>query len=246
MASSSRTIVDQKDYDLFKNLSSNWWNNPDMKLLRSTCNLFVPYICEKIQESYKNKPLHSLRILEVGCAGGFLTEGLAQAGCNVVAIDVNKELIEIAKAHLDLDSSLPKIIYLTESIEEHCIENRQKYDVVLSNFVLEHVDEHDYFIKCCSDCLKPSGLLFISTIAKTFWSWICTIVLLEYILGIVPLGAHDYYKYINASDAECIIRSYGFAIKNTRGIFCNLLNKTSFFVPTNAFAYIIFAARNAE
>ncbi|KAK4883866.1 hypothetical protein RN001_000137 [Aquatica leii] len=244
--SNLKTTVDQDEYSFFKNLSSDWWNNPKLKVLHNTCTLFGSYICEKIQEKYPDKSLQSLRILEVGCGGGFLTEALARAGCNLVAIDINEDAIQIAKTHSENDPTVPKITYLAEKVEEHCKNNLEKYDVVISNFVLEHVADHDYFIKCCSECVKPGGLLFMSAIAKTFLSRIGTILVLERILRILPVGIHHYDKCITASDAKRIMRSYGFIIIDTKGVFCNLITRTAFFIPTNAFAYIIFAERSAK
>ncbi|KAK4883838.1 hypothetical protein RN001_000109 [Aquatica leii] len=249
---SKNNIVSDQSVTLIKykrtaqSLSSDWWNNPKLKILHNVCNLFAPYICDNIKEKYPDKPLQSLRILEVGCGGGFLTEGLARAGCNLVAIDINEDAIEIAKAHSENDPTVPKIKYLVEMVEEHCKKNPQKYDVVISNFVLEHVADHDYFIKCCSDCVKPGGLLFMSAMAKTFLGWLGAILILEYVLRVLPAGIHHYDQCIAASDAQRIMESHGLMVRDTKGVFYNLLTKNVFYFPTNTFAYIIFAERRAE
>ncbi|KAF5276760.1 hypothetical protein FQR65_LT16210 [Abscondita terminalis] len=206
-STANKSTVDKEECEYFNSISSTWWENPKLAMLRKLCELFSPYICSIIQETFPEKPLGSLRILEVGCGGGFLSEELARAGCNLVAIDVAEDLLEIAKTHSKSDPNLPKITFLLDSVENHCKENHQQYDVVISNFVLEHVADHDYFIKCCSDCLKPRGLLFISALPRNLISRFVLIFMGENILKVFPKGSHNYKKFIDASDAERIIRS---------------------------------------
>ncbi|KAF5307533.1 hypothetical protein FQR65_LT06889 [Abscondita terminalis] len=238
-----RSTIDKEEYELFKSVSSTWWTSPQLKVLHNICKLLGPYIIETIQKTYSDKPLGSLRILEVGCGGGFLSEILCRSGCNLVAIDINQDLINVAKTHAESDLNLPKINYLLDSIENHCKENYQQYDVVISNFVLEHVTDHDYFIKCCSDCIKPGGLLLMSALAKTFLCWLSLIVIAENITKCIPKGGHNYDKCINSSDTECIMKLHNLKIESTRGIFINPFNSSASFTSTTAMTYIVCAKR---
>ncbi|KAF5276761.1 hypothetical protein FQR65_LT16211 [Abscondita terminalis] len=239
-----QNTIDEDELKYFNSISSIWWNNSALSSLRNICGLFTPYMCSIIQETFPDKSLNSLRILEVGCGGGFLSEELARAGCDLVAIDVTENLLEIAKNHSKSDPTLPKITYLLDSIENHCKENYQQYDVVISNFVLEHVTDHDYFIKCCSDCVKPNGLLFMSGLSKTMISRFLLIFLAENILGMIPKGMHHYEKCINALDVENIMKSYNFKIKETRGLITNPFTNSAYFFPSTILSYIICAARD--
>ncbi|KAF5276759.1 hypothetical protein FQR65_LT16209 [Abscondita terminalis] len=236
-----KSTVSEEECEYFNSISSIWWNNPKLFCLQKLCELFSPYMCSIIKETFPDKPLSSLRVLEVGCGGGFLSEALARAGCNLVAIDVVEELLDIAKSHSKSNPSVPKITYLLESIEDHCNKNYQEYDVVISNFVLEHVADHHYFIKCCSNCVKPKGLLFMSALPKTLICRFMGIFMAEKILRVIPKGMHDYEKCIKASDAERIIRSNNFEIKRTRGAICNPFTYSAYFFPSTKLYYIICA-----
>ncbi|KAF5273934.1 hypothetical protein FQA39_LY01049 [Lamprigera yunnana] len=209
------TTVDPEEATFYNRLSDVWWTDPKLEVLKNIAYTIVPYICSQtISTGIANNSsengsgsLRDLEVLEVGCGGGFLSEHLARTGCNLTSIDVAVDLLYVAKQHATNDPTLPAIQYLNEAIEDHCKKNYQKYDIVASNFVLEHVNEPDYFIKCCSQCVKPTGSLFISTIAKTFWAWFIIIFLSEYLFRIIPIGSHFMNKFINATTTEGFIKS---------------------------------------
>ncbi|KAF5273965.1 hypothetical protein FQA39_LY01080 [Lamprigera yunnana] len=251
-ANSMRTTVDSKESDFFNNLSNVWWNEK-MEPLRDLNRLIMPYICSQIvskgtaDASFEvgDQPLQGLNVLEVGCGGGFLSEMLARSGCNLTSIDIAADLVKVAKHHAENDPTLPKIKYLNEAIEDHCKTNYQKYDVVISSFVLEHVNDHDYFISCCSKCVKPDGALFIGAVAKTFWAWFVMIFLAEFVFDVIPRGTHVMEKCITFAATKEIIQSNGFNVIKTRGISLNVLTKRHSWVPFNSIIYLTHAIRFA-
>ncbi|KAF5273983.1 hypothetical protein FQA39_LY01099 [Lamprigera yunnana] len=214
MSNTEKTTIDENESSFFNSLCNNWWNENELMIaLHNVNQKILPFMCDQIistgivKSGTGEGSLEGLHILEVGCGGGFLSEGLARTGCKLIAIDISAELIEVAKQHALSDPTLPQIAYSQETIEDHCKNNHQKYDVVIANFVLEHVSDHDYFVKCCADCVKPGGSLLLSAMAQTFWSWMIMIVLYESIFRAAPKGCHDYYKCINSTTTEELIKS---------------------------------------
>ncbi|KAF5282450.1 hypothetical protein FQA39_LY17565 [Lamprigera yunnana] len=248
MSSEPKTTIDPKENAFFNSLSDVWWDEAELKFLIDVNNLFMPYIREQIISTGITKlnqkdPLVGLNILEVGCGGGFLSEQLIRTGCTLTAIDISDDLIHIAKARAKDDPILFKINYLTEAIEDHCKNNAQTYDVVISSFVLEHVDDHKYFVKCCADCVKPTGSLFMSAVADTFWAWLNVVFFSEVIFKTLPKGIHDREKFISASAAEEMIKSHEFDILRTRGLVNNPITQRNYWVPTTAVLYLIHAIK---
>ena len=130
-----------------------------------------------------------------------MSEPLSELGANVTGLDCNTEMLNIAKAH-GLNKKLHNLRYLHSTVEEHVINNREKYDVVVASETIEHVQEQDVFIKCCVECLKPGGSMFITTNSKSRLSEFLFITLLEDILRHVPKGTHEYSMFIDVEDLK--------------------------------------------
>jgi len=144
--------------------------------------------------------LNGYSVLDVGCGGGILTESLARLGATTYGLDASAKAIEVAKAHLRTDPKLvenpPK--YVCGSIHEH--DKGAKYDIVTAMEVLEHVDYPSSFLNQISEHVKPGGWLVVSTISRTWASWLGAIVASEKILRIVPEGTHSWDKFIKDSE----------------------------------------------
>ncbi|KAF5282453.1 hypothetical protein FQA39_LY17568 [Lamprigera yunnana] len=248
MTSASKSTIDPKENAFFNNLNDVWWSLPELKVLINVNNLLMPYIQDQIISTGITKlnqkaPLEGLNILEVGCGGGILSEQLIRRGCTLTSIDISHDLIELAKARAKVDSILSKINYLTEAIEDHCKNNSQAYDVVISSFVLEHVDDHEYFIKCCTECVKPTGSVIMSAVADSFWGWLFVIFLSEVVFKTLLTGMHHREKLITASTAEEMIKSNGFDIVRTRGLINNPITQSTYWIPTTAVLFITHAVK---
>jgi ubiquinone biosynthesis O-methyltransferase len=164
------------------------------------------------------RQLAGLKVLDVGCGGGLLAESLARLGAKVTAIDPSEENIQIATAHSKIDSATESIRYIHGTVES-MVESGEKFDIVCSLEVIEHVGEVKKFIAACSSCLESdSGSLFLSTINRTAKSFAIAVAGAEYISGVVPVGTHDWRKFITPSELEAHLRENGITVRSVRGM----------------------------
>jgi len=252
---SNSSFADNKDVVFFNNLSSEWWDetNGGAKLLHRLNKIIVPYIQDSAinnglvkEELLKEpKPLRDLHILEVGCAGGILTEPLAKtSGATIVGIDMGPDLIKVAKQHAALDTSLTNLTYKVESVEEHCLNNSEKYDIVVASGVLEHVDVPESFLEACVKCLKPGGSIFISTFAKSKMAYLMAITACEYILRLIPVGTHDWNKFVSPVEVQRLLEKYNCKKKEARGVFYNIITKKCLWIRNTSGFYILHAVKD--
>lgn len=170
----------------------------------------VQYIREELAEKYGRstlfvgEQLKGLDILDVGCGGGLLSESLARLGANVTSIDPSPENIEVASWHAKLDPQTSTIDYQNTTVESMA-QNEKKFDVVCSLEVLEHVDDVKGFLQACFRCVKPHGSVILSTLNKTRKSYLIAIAGAEYITGLVPVGTHDWHKFIPPQELQHMI-----------------------------------------
>jgi len=221
---SSGSTVNMGEVDKFKAMASDWWNPYGVcKPLHSMNALRIPLIREGILQSglsnaehrETSTPLAGLKILDVGCGGGIVSEPLARIGASVVGIDACPENIEAARHHADLDPKLRSgLSYRCTTVEEHLETSPSSYDAVVASEVIEHVDNPQVFLRKCSQLLKPEGSIFLTTLNRTNRSWLFGIVGAEYILGLLPKGTHQWEKFVRPEElekmlceAECDTRS---------------------------------------
>ncbi|XP_031333035.1 uncharacterized protein LOC116163297 isoform X1 [Photinus pyralis] len=215
----------------YSKYKSGWWDlNSVMRPLIQLNQLDLEYIkgvlFEKdIIKGYEGFQFRDkLRILDVGCGGGHLTESLARAGADVCGIDVNSDAIESAKDHLLLDPCLKNVIYQWDSIENHCVKNAEQYDIVIANNVLHHVKNHDVFVKSCVKAVKPGGLIFFSSFSKTFESWLRIIVVGQTITRTFPYDTFHWDKFVNDLDVEKMLQEAGCKTEGSRGIYYDIFS----------------------
>ena len=205
------STIDKTEIEKFSKLAKDWWN-PEGKF--QPLHLFNPvrikFIKEKLIYHFKlnsnnQKPLEKLKILDIGSGGGLLCEPLYRLGANVTGIDASNKNVEVAKLHAK-EMNL-NIKYIHSSPENINLEN--EFDVILCMEVVEHVSNVNLFIEKCSNLIKKNGIIFISTINKNLKSYAFAILGAEYILRWLPIGTHDWNKFLTPKDLENI------AIKNT-------------------------------
>lgn len=189
-------------------------------------DLRVPFIRDNLLKTSTNhdpgKPLSGMKILDVGCGGGLLTEPLGRLGASVVGIDPVAENIKIAQHHKSFDPVLDKRIqYRVCSLEETLNENAECFDAVVASEVVEHVNNLEMFIQCCYQVLKPGGSLFITTVNKTQLSYVLGIVFSEQIAGIVPKGTHTWEKFVSPEKLESILEPNGLSVETVAGMVYN-------------------------
>ncbi len=214
------TTINKEEIQKFSKLAAEWWNvNGKFKPLHMFNPIRIEYITEEISDHFKldkeKKPLlKNLEILDIGCGGGLISEPMARLGANVTGIDAAEKNIKIASLH-GKQSKL-NINYLTKSPEQ--LKEIEKFDVILNLEIIEHVENVDLYLKSCFKLLKKNGLMFTATINRTLTSYVKAIIGAEYILRWLPIGTHDWNKFIRPEELEKSLNSLNFSTKNIRGL----------------------------
>jgi 2-polyprenyl-6-hydroxyphenyl methylase/3-demethylubiquinone-9 3-methyltransferase len=221
--------INKKEIEKFSRIASEWWDpNGKFKPLHNFNPIRIEYIKNSIIKHFKikssTKSLRKINILDIGCGGGLLSEPMCRLGANVVGIDASDKNIEVAKFHAKKNNL--KINYICSSPETLRID--KKFDVILNMEIIEHVDDIDYFIKKSSQLLKKNGLMFVATLNKTLKSYIFAIIGAEYILRWLPIGTHDWEKFVKPKDLIEISKKNNLKIEELDGLKFDLLkNKWS-------------------
>ena len=217
--------INKKEIEKFSKMASEWWNpEGKFKPLHKFNPIRINYIKENIVNNFKlknkNKPLKGISILDIGCGGGLLSEPMSRMGANVTGIDASDKNVKIAKLHSKKNKL--KINYLCSSPEK--LKVKKKFDVILNMEIVEHVEDIDFFLKSSSKHLKKNGLMFVATINKTLKSYIFAIVGAEYILRWLPIGTHEWEKFVKPDDLQKILTKYNLSLSKLDGMNFDILN----------------------
>ena len=218
------TSVNKKEIDKFSKMANEWWDpEGKFKPLHKFNPTRIKYIKENIINNFKLKnkfrPLSGINILDIGCGGGLLSEPMSRMGANVTGIDASDKNIKIAKLHSKKNKL--KINYLCSSPEK--LKITKKFDVILNMEIVEHVEDIDFFLKSCSKLLKKNGLMFVATINKTLKSYIFAIVGAEYVLRWLPIGTHEWEKFVKPEDLKKILMKYDLSLDKLEGMNFNII-----------------------
>jgi 2-polyprenyl-6-hydroxyphenyl methylase / 3-demethylubiquinone-9 3-methyltransferase len=216
--------INSKEIQKFSKIAEEWWNpNGKFKPLHKFNPIRISYIKENIIESFniiqKKSPLKNIKILDIGCGGGLLSEPMCRMGAKVTAIDASKKNIQVAKIHSKKNNL--KIKYICTSPEKLKVTN--KFDVVLNMEIVEHVEDVNFFLKTCAKLLKKNGIMFVATLNKTLKSYVFAIVGAEYILRWLPIGTHEWEKFIKPDDLISILKKNDLKLDKIDGMKFNLL-----------------------
>ena len=211
--------INKQEIEKFSKIATEWWNpNGKFKPLHKFNPIRIQYLKENIIEHFKlkhsSRPLKKINILDIGCGGGLLSEPMSRLGANVTAIDASKKNIEVAKFHAKKNNL--KINYLCSSPEKLNI--KKKFDVILNMEIIEHVDDINFFIKKSSNLLKKNGLMFVATLNKTFKSYLFAIIGAEYILKWLPIGTHDWEKFVKPDKLISLGKKFNLKLKKLNGM----------------------------
>ena len=221
--------INKKEIEKFSKIAEEWWNpEGKFKPLHKFNPIRILYIKENIIKTFKldNKktPLKGIKILDIGCGGGLLSEPMCKLGAEVTGIDASEKNIEVAKLHSS--KSNLKINYFCSSPEK--FEVKDKFDVILNMEIVEHVEDVNFFLNSCCKLLKKNGIMFIATLNKTLKSYIFAIVGAEYILRWLPIGTHEWEKFIKPEELISILKKNDLRLDKVDGMNFNLIkNKWS-------------------
>ena len=214
------TTVNKEEIQKFSNLAHEWWDvNGKFKPLHMFNPIRIEYILNEISKHFnlhgkKKNLLDNLEILDIGCGGGLISEPMARMGGKVTGIDASEKNIKIANLH-SKKSNL-KINYINKSPEK--LNVKKKFDIILNLEVVEHVDNLDLYLDSCYNLLKKDGLMFTATLNRTLTSYIKAIIGAEYVLRWLPIGTHDWNKFIKPEELEKKLLDKKFSTKDIKGL----------------------------
>jgi len=214
------TTINKEEIQKFSRMAEEWWDvNGKFKPLHMFNPIRIEYITEKIKIHFKLKKdksnyLEGLNILDIGCGGGLICEPMARLGANVTGIDASEKNINIAKLHSKKNGL--KINYVNASPEN--LEHIEKFDIILNLEIVEHVNNVNLYIKSCYKLLKKNGLMFTATLNRSFISYIKAIIGAEYILRWLPIGTHDWNKFIKPEELEKFLSDEKFSTLDVKGL----------------------------
>lgn len=203
------TTIDASEVQKFEAMAAEWWDvNGKFKPLHMLNPCRLDYITTQIAEEFdrdltQNKPFEGLRILDIGCGGGLLSEPMARLGATVIGADAAERNIPVARLHAE-QSGLT--IDYRHTAAEDLVREGLQFDVVLNMEVVEHVSDPAAFMRACHDLLAPGGLLICSTINRNAKSFAMAIVGAEYVMRWLPKGTHEWQKFITPDELENLIR----------------------------------------
>ena len=216
--------INKKEIEKFSKIAEEWWNpEGKFKPLHKFNPIRISYIKNNIINSFKLKnkknPLEKVKILDIGCGGGLLSEPMTRLGAKVTGIDASDKNIQVAKLHAKKNNLI--IDYRCMSPEK--LNTKEKFDVILNMEIVEHVEDVNFFLQSCSSLLKRNGIMFVATINKTLKSYLFAIIGAEYILRWLPIGTHEWEKFIKPDDLENILKKHGLKLESLDGMKFNLI-----------------------
>lgn len=224
---SPASTVDQAEIDQFARLGAQWWDERGpMAMLHKFNPVRVGYIRDQVAAQFGRDPkklgcLSSLRILDIGCGGGILSEPLARLGGQVVGADPSEANIEVARQHAGQSGVT---VDYRPTTAEALADQGERFDVVLAMEVVEHVADMPLFVKRCGEMVKPGGLMIAATLNRTLKSFALAIVGAEYVLRWLPRGTHRWDKFVTPGELEAAMVNAGLRVADERGVVYNIFS----------------------
>jgi 2-polyprenyl-6-hydroxyphenyl methylase / 3-demethylubiquinone-9 3-methyltransferase len=220
------STIDAAEVERFSRHANDWWDpRGPMAALHKFNPVRLGYIRDLAAARFKRDPkkldcLKGLRVLDIGCGGGILSEPLARLGAQMIGADPSEENIAAAAAHAQ-DSGVT-VDYRATTAEDLAAAG-ETFDVVLAMEVVEHVSDVGLFVKTCASMVKPGGLMIAATLNRTLKSFALAIVGAEYVLRWLPRGTHQWDKFVTPTELEIAFEKNGLRVSGERGVIYNLL-----------------------
>jgi 2-polyprenyl-6-hydroxyphenyl methylase / 3-demethylubiquinone-9 3-methyltransferase len=210
--------ADPKELDKFGELAHRWWDpNSEFKPLHDINPLRLGWID-------RSCAMHGKKVLDVGCGGGLLSEGLADLGAAVTGIDLSEKALGVARLHL-LESGR-RVDYRQVAVEALAAEQPASFDAVTCLEMLEHVPDPASVVRACAELVKPGGQVFFSTISRNPKAYLMAVVGAEYVLKLLPKGTHDYARFLRPAELARHCRDAGLAVEEIVGMSYNPITRT--------------------
>jgi len=240
------STINKDEINKFSKIADEWWDiNGKFKPLHMFNPIRIEHILDislyyfKINKD-KKLPLKNIKILDIGCGGGLISEPMSRLGANVTGIDASSKNIKVAKLHAKKNNL--KINYLNTVPEN--LDQQNEYDIILNLEVVEHVENLDLYLSSCYKLLKKNGIMFTATINRTLSSYVKAIVGAEYILRWLPIGTHDWNKFIKPEELERKLIDLNFLITDSTGLNYNPIFQEWKRTKDMSVNYIISAKKN--
>jgi 2-polyprenyl-6-hydroxyphenyl methylase / 3-demethylubiquinone-9 3-methyltransferase len=220
------STVDDAEVERFSALASEWWDaRGKMGVLHKFNPVRLGFIKEAAcrhfgREAKRLDALTGLRILDIGCGGGILSEPLARLGASVVGADPAEANVEAAKLHAAENGVA---VDYRATTAEALADDGERFDVVLAMEVVEHVADLSLFVKRCAEMVKPGGLMITATLNRTLKSFALAIVGAEYVLRWLPRGTHQWDKFVTPNELEAALERHGLTVTDETGVIYNLI-----------------------
>ncbi len=220
--------IDPDEVAFYSQLANQWWDEkgkfwPLHLLNKLRTDYLKTAICHHFDRVCTGeKPLDGLRVLDIGCGGGILSESMANLGASVHGIDVVERNIKIASQH----ASQSKLAIQYEYVDlEEVVKRPYRYDVVLNMEVVEHVADLPLFVSLCTQLVESDGILYVATINRNPVSWLFAIVGAEYVLRWLPKGTHSWQKFVTPTELESMLATNNMSVNASTGVRVNPFNR---------------------
>jgi 2-polyprenyl-6-hydroxyphenyl methylase/3-demethylubiquinone-9 3-methyltransferase len=239
------STVDPAEVARFERLAETWWDpKGPMRPLHKFNPVRLAFIrdeaCRRFgRDRRAPRPLEGLRILDVGCGGGVLSEPLARLGARVTGLDPAEGNVRVARLHAE-SAGVP-VDYRSETVED-VVAAGERFDVVLAMEVVEHVADVRAFTAACCAAVAPGGVLVMATINRTMRAFALAIVGAEYVLGWLPKGTHQWEKFVTPEELEEAVEAGGLAVETVQGVVYSPLRDQWSLSRDTAVNYMVTAA----
>ncbi|MCE9570848.1 MAG: bifunctional 2-polyprenyl-6-hydroxyphenol methylase/3-demethylubiquinol 3-O-methyltransferase UbiG [Rhodocyclales bacterium] len=229
--------ADQREIDKFGEVAHRWWDpNSEFRPLHDINPVRLGWID-------RNSGLLGKHVIDVGCGGGLLSEGMAAMGAQVTGIDLSEKALSIARLHLY--ESGHAIDYRLIAAEAMAQESPSGFDLVTCLEMLEHVPDPASTVAACASLVKPGGQVFLSTLNRNAKAYALAVVGAEYVLNLIPRGTHDYTRFLKPAELVRLCRNAGLDVLEIAGLHYNPFSRQAFIDGNTDVNYLVRARRNA-